>query len=383
LKPILIIAGEASGDLHGAEILRELRARHPGLRFIGVGGARMTPFLDRKLADMRDLDVIGFVAVIRHLPRLLALKKAILAAAREEGIGAALFIDYPGFNLSMAKSLRKLMPETRLHQYVCPQVWAWKAGRIPAMARTLDSLYCLFDFEPKLFAEYPLEALWVGNPLVETAVPEVDRDTFFTRTGLDPARPLVALLPGSRSGELQRLLPPLVELVRTWQNQPEHRDTQWVLPVAPTLANAALEAFIGAAPIRLVHGLGYASRAYADAALVCSGTATLETALLGTPFAIVYKLNPFEYFLAKRLVKIPNFGLANVVAGTQVAPELLQHEVNPERLGRELARLLDPATAAAMRLELAKVRTHLGAPGAAARVAEHLLAKLQSVDAEA
>jgi lipid-A-disaccharide synthase len=148
LKPILIIAGEASGDLHGAEILRELRARHPGLRFIGVGGARMTPFLDRKLADMRDLDVIGFVAVIRHLPRLLALKKAILAAAREEGIGAALFIDYPGFNLSMAKSLRKLMPETRLHQYVCPQVWAWKAGRIPAMARTLDSLYCLFDFEP-------------------------------------------------------------------------------------------------------------------------------------------------------------------------------------------------------------------------------------------
>jgi lipid-A-disaccharide synthase len=376
LKPILVIAGEASGDLHGAEILRELKAHCPDLRIIGVGGALMTPYLDRKLADMRDLDVVGYVGIIRHLPRLRRLFKGILQAAADEEIGAALFIDYPGFNLRMAKALRGAMPAVRLHQYVCPQVWAWKAGRIPGMAQTLDTLYCLFDFEPRLFAGHDLEALWVGNPLVETAVAEVDRESFFAQTGLDPSRKMVALLPGSRSGELHRLMPPLVELVKAWQRIPERQDIQWVIPVAPTLSDAVLEAHIGSAPIHLVHNLGYAARAYADTALVCSGTATLETALLGTPFAIMYKLNPIEYFLAKRFVKIPHFGLANVVAGTLVAPELLQDEVNPDRLGQELAALLDPPNAARMRKELGTIRAHLGEPGAASRVADHLLAHL-------
>jgi len=376
MKPILVIAGEASGDLHGAEILRALRARRPDLRFIGVGGSLMTPFLDRKLADVQDLAVVGFVEVIRHLPRLRRLFGEILAAAREEGIGAALLIDYPGFNVRLAKALRKAMPEVRLHQFVCPQVWAWKAGRIPELGRTLDALYCLFDFEPRLFQGYPVEAIWVGNPLVETVVPEVDRETFFTRTGLDPARPLVALLPGSRAGELQRLMPPLVELVEAWQALPGRREVQWVVPVAPTLREADLRSYLKAGPVALVHGLGYAARAYADAALVCSGTATLETALLGTPFAIIYKLNALTYQAAKRWVKIPHFGLANVVAGHGVAPELLQGEVNAQRLGVELAALLDPGTAARMRAELGKIRAHLGEPGAAGRVADHLLGKL-------
>jgi len=373
MKPILVIAGEASGDLHGAEILRALRARRPDLRFVGVGGSLMTPFLDRKLADVQDLAVVGFVEVIRHLPRLRRLFKEILAAAAEEGIGTALLIDYPGFNIRLAKALRQAMPQVRLRQFVCPQVWAWKAGRIPELGRTLDTLYCLFDFEPRLFEGYPVEAIWVGNPLVETVVPEVDRATFFSRTGLDPDRPVVALLPGSRAGELERLMPPLVQLVEDWQALPERRAVQWVVPVAPTLREADLRAYLKTGPVRLVHGLGYAARAYADAALVCSGTATLETALLGTPFAIIYKLNPLTHWAARRWVKIPHFGLANVVAGRQVAPELLQGEVNAGRLGEELARLLDPAVAARMRSDLGQLRAHLGQPGAADRVAEHLL----------
>jgi lipid-A-disaccharide synthase len=373
MKPLLVIAGEASGDLHGAEILRALRERRPDLRLVGVGGSLMSPYLDRKLADVQDLAVVGLVEVLRHLPRLRRLFGEILAVAREEGIGGALLIDYPGFNLRLAKALRRAMPGVRLHQYVCPQVWAWKPGRIPVLGRTLDALYCLFDFEPGLFQGYPVEALWVGNPLVETAVPEVDRETFFARAGLDPARPLVALLPGSRSGELHRLLPPLVQLVRDWQARPERRAVQWVLPVAPTVDAAALEAGLAGAPVKLVRDLGYAARAHADAALVCSGTATLETALLGTPFAIIYKLSPLTYFAAKRLVSIPRFGLANVVAGREVAPELLQDEVNPQRLGLELDRLLDPEVAGRMRADLAQIRAHLGPPGAAGRVAEHLL----------
>ena len=376
MKPLLVIAGEASGDLHGAELLRELKARRPDLRIVGIGGAGMTPYLDRKLADVRDLGVVGFVEVLKHIPRLLRLKREILKVAQEEGIGAALLIDYQSFNLSLAKSLRKAMPGVRLHQYVCPQVWAWKAGRIPVLGRTLDTLYCLFDFEPRLFQGLPVEALWIGHPLVEVVKPEVDRESFFRETGLDPAKPLVALLPGSRREELQRLGPPMAQLAKAWRADPAHCGVQWVLPVAPTLEPAFVAELLEGAPITLLEGRSYAPRAYADAALVCSGTATLETALLGTPFAILYKLNACTYRMAKRFVKLPYFGLANVVAGHAVAPELLQEEVNPERMGQELTRLLEPEHAAGVRRDLAEVRAHLGEPGAAGRVAKHLLGTL-------
>jgi len=373
---LLVIAGEDSGDLHGAELLRELKARRPELRIIGVGGPRMSPLLDRKLADVKDLAVVGFIEVIKHLPRLNRLFKQILAAAAEERVSAALLIDYPGFNLRLAKALRKQMPAVKLHQYVCPQVWAWKKGRIPQLGTVLDTLYCLFDFEPELFRGYPVDARFVGHPLVELVKPECDRGTFFNETGLDPARPLVALLPGSRKGEIERLLPPMAELATRWRR--ERPEVQWVLPVAPTLDPAFIRVHLGEAPVTLVEGRTYAARAYADAALVASGTATLETALLGTPFAIVYKLNALTYQIAKRIVKVPYFGLANVVAGREVAPELLQDEVNAERLGRELSRLLDPDVARRVRAELGEVRGHLGEPGAAGRVAEDLLGKLDS-----
>ncbi len=375
---LLVIAGEASGDLHGAELLRELKAKQPTLRIIGIGGDGMAPYLDRQLAHVKDLGVVGFVEVIKHLPSLNRLFNQILRVAREENISAALFIDYPGLNLRIAKALRKTMPEVKLHQYVCPQVWAWKKGRIPSLGRTLDTLYCLFDFEPSLFKGYPVEAIWVGNPLVEKVKPEVSRDLFFSRTGLDPLKPLVALLPGSREGEVRRLLPPMAELARRWRQDGKHGEIQWVLPVAPTLSDESIRSHLHGMTILPVRDLSYASRAYASAALVASGTATLETALLGTPFAIVYKLNPLTYLLAKSFVKLPYFGLANVVAGRSVVEERMQGRVNADELSNVLQRLLDPATAQKIREDLGTVRQHLGEPGAAARVAEHLLHSMES-----
>ena len=376
---LLVIAGEASGDLHGAELLREIKARRPDLRIIGIGGDGMAPYLDRQLAHVKDLGVVGFIEVIKHLPSLNRLFKRILQVAREENIDAALFIDYPGLNLRLAKSLRSSMPAVSLHQYVCPQVWAWKKGRIPELGRVLDTLYCLFDFEPALFKGLPVEAIWVGNPLVEMVKPEVDREHFFSSTGLDPSKPLVALLPGSREGEIQRLLPPMAELARRWRSHSKHRGVQWVLPVAPTLSDEYINPFLNGTPILPLRSYNYAARAYADAALVASGTATLETALLGTPFAIVYKLNPLTYALAKSFVKLPYFGLANVVAGRGVVEELVQGQVNPDELSKVLTRLLDPVTAAKIRADLGTVRQHLGEPGAAARVAEHLLHSMENV----
>lgn len=371
MTTLLVVAGEASGDLHGAEILRELKALRPDLRLVGIGGDRMAPFLDRPLAHVRDLGVVGFVEVLKHLPDLRRLFRSVLAAATEERIAAALFIDYPGFNLRLARALRKAMPGVQLHQYVCPQVWAWKKGRIPELGRILDTLYCLFDFEPALFRGLPVDARWVGNPLVEAVLPEVDRGTFFLDAGLDPSRPVVALLPGSRPGEASRLLPPMAELARAWGGR-----CQWVLPLAPTLDEAFVQALLAGAPVRVLKGLTYACRAHADAALVASGTATLETALLGTPMAIVYRLNPLSYVAAKALVDLPHFGLANVVAGKGVFPELVQGEVTAPRLASELEALLAPGAREKLAPEVAEIRRRLGPPGAAARVAEHLAASL-------
>jgi lipid-A-disaccharide synthase len=327
------------------------------------------------------LGVVGFFEVVRHLPKILKLEKLILKTAEEENADMALLIDYQSFNLRLAKALRRQCPAMRLHQYVCPQVWAWKAGRIPVLGTTVDTLYCLFDFEPPLFKGHPVEAVCLGHPLVDLVKPEVDRETFFRETGLDSNIQLAALLPGSRGSELSRLLPAMLGLVKKWADTRDAQwDTpppQWVLPVAPTLNADYVRAAIGGLPIKVVENRSYAARAYADAALVCSGTATLETALLGTPFAILYRMNPFTLAMARRLVKIKNFGLANLVAGREVARELLQGEVTPDGLHSELIRLLDPNNSKAIRSDLELFKERLGSPRAAERVAGHLFERLR------
>jgi len=382
MKPILVIAGEASGDLHGAEIMKAIKILRPDVRLVGVGGAFMTPLLDRKLADISDLSVMGLFEVIGHLPKLKRLFDRILAVAVEECIGGVLLVDYPGFNIRLAKALKRVIPRVRVHQFVCPQVWAWKAGRIPTLGNVLDVIYCLFDFEPKLFTGYPVEAVWLGNPIVETAVPEVSRDEFFLSNDLDPNRKLVALLPGSRMNEIKHLMPPLVELVLSWQDTQERRAIQWVIPVASTIQNYDLAIYTQNTNIKLVNGFGYASRAYADAAIVCSGTATLETAILGTPFIALYKLNKLTYFIARRLVNIPYFSLANIVAGYGLIPELLQGNVNARRLSAELSHILEPDTGACMRFALGNICKRLGESGSATRVACHMLNSIVSCMAD-
>lgn len=373
MTTLLVVAGEASGDLHGAEILRELKARDPGLRIVGIGGAGMAPFLDRQLADVADLSVMGLVEVLRHLPVLRRIFRETVAAAVEEGITAALFIDYPGFNFRLAKALRRRLPAVRLHHYVCPQVWAWKKGRIPKLGRTLDVLYCLFPFEPALFAGLPVEAVWVGHPLVEVVHPEVDRPAFLREADLDPDRRCVALLPGSRRGEVSRLLPPMAELVRRWEADPARERVQWVLPAAATLEDGFLRGFLGDLPVHVVRGRTYAALAAANAALVASGTATLECALLGTPLAALYRFSPLTYLVARLVVTVKHFSLPNIVAGRGIIPELVQGQVTPARLAETLAGLLDPVRAGAMRADLSELRARLGDPGAAGRTAAHLL----------
>lgn len=369
MKPLLVVAGEASGDLHGGEILRHIKELCPDQPIWGVGGRNMTPYLDRKLADVSDLGVMGLVEPLLKIPELLALKRQIVRVVQENAIEQVLTIDYPGFNLSLAKTLRKSVAGIGLHHFVCPQVWAWKASRIPKIGNLFNTLYCLFDFEPELFKGLPVDARFVGNPLVELVKPELDRPAFFDFSGLNPEKPMVALLPGSRMTELKRLLPPMLDMVKAW---PREENLQWVMPVASTLEIKKVKAMVGDAPIAVIEGHSYAARAYAEAALVCSGTATLETALLETPFALFYRMNPLTLALARRFVKVSHFGLVNVVARRGVVQELLQEEVNAPNLTQVLRGLLEPAKAAALRAELAEIRSHLGEAGAAGRVAAHL-----------
>lgn len=374
-RTLLVVAGEASGDLHGAQILEALKARCPDLRIIGVGGPRMTPLLDRKLADIADLAVMGLTEVIRHLPRLLRLKRALLQAALEEGVEGALLIDYQDFNRSLAKALRKARPSIHLAQYVCPQVWVWRAGRIPKIGRLFDTLYCLLPFEPPLFQGLPVEAVYLGNPLVDEVHPETDADTFLREHHLDPALPVVAVLPGSRPGEILRLMPVLTEALRLWPTDPCRPRVQWVLPVAASLNPEWIRGLLGDLPVTLTRQ-AHVARSVARAALVCSGTATLETALLGTPSVLFYKVSALTALLGRMLVKVAHIGLVNIIADRRLVPELIQEEVTAPHLVAELERLLDPVVARAQREALAGIREKLGPPGAAARVAQHLAGHL-------
>jgi lipid-A-disaccharide synthase len=372
---LLVIAGEASGDLHGGHLLRELKKRQPDLTLVGIGGGSMTPYLDEKIADLKDLGVVGFLEILRHLPRLWQLKQRLHQRLSHGDIHDVLFIDYPGFNLRLAQSFRRAFPHVRLHHYVCPQVWAWRPQRIPLLGQTLTTLYCLFPFEVPLFKNYAVRAVCLGHPLLDWVKPEVSRDEFFNELRLDPSRPFVTLLPGSRPEEIRRLLPAMAAMVSRAQR--DRPTLQWVLALAPTISIDLVNSLIHGLPIHVVTDRSYASRAYAEAAVVASGTATLETALLKVPFLAVYRLHPFSFWMAKHLVKLPYFSLANVVMGSKIIPELLQKEVQSETLWVELKKILGPEGRAAQMGAMTLLRERLGHSGAMERIAEDLLEQIR------
>ncbi len=374
VNKLLVIAGEASGDLHGGHLLHELKKRRPDLTLVGIGGASMTPYLDEKIGDLKDLGVVGFLEILRHLPRLWRLKKQLHRRLNQGDIQDVLFIDYPGFNLRLARSFRRSFPTLGLHHYVCPQVWAWRPQRIPVLGQTLTTLYCLFPFEVPMFKDYPVRAVCLGHPLLDLAKPEVSREEFLKELRLDSYRPIVTLLPGSRPEEIRRLLPPMVEMVS--KSRLEMPNLQWILALAPTISPDLVNPWIQGLPIHVVIDRSYASRAYAQAAVVASGTATLETALLKVPFFSIYRLHPFSFWMAKRLVKLPYFALANVVMGAKIIPELLQNEVQSETLWVELKKLLSPEGSALQIGEMTLLRERLGSSGAMERIADDLVQHL-------
>lgn len=375
---LLVSCGEPSGDLYAADLVRHLRGRTavpPDV--FGLGGDRLEAEGARLLAHVRDLAVVGLWEVVSHLPRFRRIFRGLLAEVDRERPDLAVLVDYPDFNLRVARALhRRRIPVV---YYVSPQVWAWRPRRLRAIRDHVAHMIVIFPFEAKVYEDAGVPVTFVGHPLVDLVAPERDRNGFLASNGLDPTRPVIALLPGSRAKEIAHNLPPLAGAVRLLaQRRP---DLQFLAAVAPSIDPRTLRAALPP-NVALVQGRTHAALSAANVAVVASGTATVEAALLGTPMVVVYRLSALTYHLGRRFVKVPHVAMANLIAQKGIVPELIQDEFTPERVADAVLPLLGPA-GDAMREALAEVRRRLGAPGASGRAAEvvaGLLEGQKSVD---
>jgi len=364
----MIVAGEASGDIYGADLAREAFKLHPDIHFFGIGGARMREAGVETLVDSADMAVVGLVEVLKHFnvisDAFLKLKKILL----DDRPDLLILIDYPGFNLRLAKIARKA--GVRVLYYISPQIWAWRQGRVKKIARLVDHMAVILPFEAPFYERAGVPVSFVGHPMLDMVNVNMDRSQAAASFGLDPARKIVGLFPGSRKNELERLLPVIIG--SAVQLKSRFPDIQFALPLASTLNSAAIAPQLAAAGLDVtitrdrIHDLIRAC----DAVISVSGTVTLEIALVGTPMVIIYKLSPLTYQLAKRLVKVPNIGLCNIVAGETVVRELIQDEANTGNISAEIGTILtDAGYDGTIRHKLAQIRSRLGCGGASRNVA--------------
>ena len=348
---ILLSAGEPSGDLHGAAVAAALRRRWPTARLFGLGGPLMAEAGVELLEDVRRLAVMGFAEVAGRLPFFVRLLRRVRREMVRRGTDLVVPIDYPGFNLRLARAARR--SRVPVLYYIAPQVWAWHRSRCRQLAAYTDRLAVVLPFEEQVFSGVGARAVFVGHPLLDAAPVAVTREEFCGQLGLDASAPILALFPGSRAQEVRRHLAVFQDAALRIRET--HPAVQPVIAASRTLPRE----LYGGTPFPLAHD-SRALLAHARAALVKSGTGTLEAALAGTPLVIAYRAHPLTFWLARRLVRVPRIGLVNLVAGESVAPEYLQDDATPDALARAVAPLLVDGEARDRMLEgLARVRAAL------------------------
>jgi lipid-A-disaccharide synthase len=359
---VLFVAGETSGDLHAAMLASELHSLRPELTLIGVGGARMAEAGVALFERSDRLAVMGFVEVLRYVPRHLALLRDIRRRLASGAVRLVILVDYPGFNLRVAAAAHAA--GVRVLYYIAPQVWAWNEKRVHTMARVIDRAAVILPFEEAYFTSRGVRATFVGHPLLDRARDLPDRAAARRALGLPDDAPVLALFPGSRSQEVERLLDTFVATARLAEARMP--GLRVIVSVAPGMTVDPVRC-----PYPLVSGASFPVLRAADAALCKSGTTTLEAAVAGCPLVIAYRTSGWSYAIARRLVRIPDIALVNIVAGRRVVPELVQHAATPDALARHLLPLLDPDSGERREqvAGLAAVRARLGEPGAARRAA--------------
>ena len=367
---IMIVAGEASGDMHGARLIAALKEQAPGAQICGIGGPELTRQGVEILYDASRLAVVGIVEVISHFRFIREAMRALEKRLREQPPDLLILIDYPDFNLILAKKAKRLgIP---VFYYISPQVWAWRSGRVKTIKKLVDRMGVILPFEQEFYRKFGMNVDFVGHPLMDAVQPTRSREDFLHSLGIAPESTVIGILPGSRKREIAGMLPVFLAAAKRMQEQMTPKPV-FVLPLAPTLseedllANGLADAGV---EVRVVRENRYDLMGACSAVMAASGTVSLELAILNVPMVISYRVSPLTYFLGRRLIKVQYASLVNLVADREVVPELLQDEAVPEKIAQATMRLIEnQAERTRMLAGLAEVRERLGGPGASERSA--------------
>lgn len=374
----MISAGEASGDMHAAHALTELRATGLAFDCFGMGANKLQAVGMELVLDCRELAVIGIVDVLINYPRFMRRLSTLRKALVQRKPDLLVIVDYPDFNLKLAETAKKHGVPVLF--YISPQVWAWRKKRIHRIGTLVSHMAVLFPFEVDVYQQAHIPVTYVGHPLVDDAKSQFNQSEAREHLQLQQTVPILALLPGSRTGELQRNLPVMLETAHTLKRK--YPELQFVLPLASTLNQTVVEAMLSNAEVHInvVNGQSYHAMRAANAVLSSSGTATLETALVGTPLAVMYVVNPINYAIMKRLIEIDDIGLVNIVAGKRICQEFIQQNAQADTMAEELEKcLFDQSYRHTMMTEFTIVQKKMGEGGASAKVAQ-LISKLISLN---
>lgn len=371
----MISCGEASGDLYAGALATELRRRDPGCRILGLGGDRLRAAGAELAGEYGGLAVTGLTEALRVLPRSYGMYRRLVSLARSERPDVFVAVDFPDFNFRVAGAMRRL--GVPVVYYVSPQLWAWRPGRIAAMRRFASQVLVIFPFEVPLYQEAGIPVEFVGHPLIDLIRVTASRDSLLTGAGLSGGAPTLALLPGSRPNEIHATVPVLASALPLMATCVPR--LQVIVARAPNLPDEPFRALERERlPIAVIEGRTDDVLNAADVVVTASGTATVQTALHGRPMVIVYRVSPLTYWIGRRFVRVSTFGMANLVAGRAIVPELIQDEFTADRVASEAVRLFsDSAAADTMRRDLEAVRGRLGEPGASGRAADAVLGAIR------
>ena len=369
MTKVMICAGEASGDLHGASVADDLKTLDPQIELLGMGGSHMRTAGVDIVYDIADIGVMGFVEILRNLPNFFRLRDFLSKVMDDRQPDVILLIDYGGFNMALASVAKK--KNIPVVYYICPKAWVWGKWRAKAIAGWVEKVAAIFPFEAEIYRAAGASVEFVGHPLLDIVHPSMDREAAYRYFGADPQRPLLLLLPGSRYQEVESLLELMLTSARKVQEQIP--DCQFFLPVATTIPLERIESVVKASgvPVVFTRNSTYNLMQIADCAIAASGTVTLEAALMELPSVIVYRVKTATYWLIRIVANVSHVGLPNIVTGRRILPELIQNEATSANVSQAALRLLqDPAVREQARIDIKEVRAKLGQPGAVLRVAK-------------